>query len=60
MIKYIYLSGLMLILGCSSIGVKTGENWVNDRMEKMTVEEKVGQLMVPAYAPRFFNEGNAQ
>ena len=58
--KYIYLAGLTLIFGCSSIGVKTGENWVNDRMEKMTVEEKVGQLMVPAYAPRFFNEGNVQ
>ncbi|MCH7955580.1 MAG: serine hydrolase, partial [Candidatus Marinimicrobia bacterium] len=60
MIKYLYLAGLTLIFGCSSLGVKTGENWVNDRMEKMTVEEKVGQLMVPAYAPRFFNEGNVQ
>ena len=50
----------MLFLGCSSVGVKTGENWVSDRMAKMTVEEKVGQLMVPAYSPRFFNEGNAQ
>ncbi|MCH8299281.1 MAG: serine hydrolase [Candidatus Marinimicrobia bacterium] len=58
--KYIYLLGLTLILGCSSMGVKTGENWVNDRIAKMTIEEKVGQMMVPAYAPRFFNEGNAQ
>ncbi len=51
---------LTFILGCSSMGVKTGENWVKDRMANMTIEEKVGQLLVPSYVPRFFGDGNSQ
>ena len=58
--KYLYLVGLTIMLGCSSIGMKTGESWVNHKLKNMTLEEKVGQMMVPAYTPRFFNENNYQ
>ena len=58
--KYFYLFSMTIMLGCSSVGVKSGESWVNHQLNNMTLEEKVGQLMVPAYTPRFFNENNYQ
>ena len=60
MIKIIYLLATLFMFGCASMSVRSGESWVRYHLENMTLKEKIGQIMVPAYAPRFYNEENFQ
>ena len=60
MIKIIYLLATLSMFGCASMSARSGESWVRYHLKNMTLKEKIGQIMVPAYAPRFYNEENHQ
>ncbi len=58
--KIIYLLAILYLSGCASMSVRSGESWAEYHLENMTLKEKIGQIMVPAFAPRFYNEKNYQ
>jgi len=58
--KIIYLLPALFMFGCASMSVRSGESWAEYHLENMTLKEKIGQIMVPAFAPRFYNEENYQ
>ena len=58
--KITYLLVALFMFGCASMSVRSGESWVRYHLENMTLKEKIGQIMVPAYAPIFYNEENYQ
>lgn len=58
--KLIYVASLFLLVGCTKkLYVNQESSWVDKKISTMTVEEKVGQIMVPAYVPNFYSENDA-
>jgi beta-N-acetylhexosaminidase len=51
---------LLTILGCAGVKKETPADWVELLLKSMTVEQKIGQMMVMAYSPRFYNEQNPE
>ncbi|MFQ5708513.1 MAG: glycoside hydrolase family 3 N-terminal domain-containing protein [bacterium] len=58
--KYAVFFTVLILVGCAGTSAKRGASWVSHKLATMSVEEKVGQMMVPAYVPRFFNEQDPQ
>ncbi|MFQ5771454.1 MAG: glycoside hydrolase family 3 N-terminal domain-containing protein, partial [bacterium] len=58
--KYLAFLTLLFAMGCAGTGGQKGENWFNQKLSSMSIEQKVGQMMVPAYIPRFFNNDDKQ
>ncbi len=57
--KLIYIASLFLLVGCAKkLHVNPERSWVDNKISTMTLEEKVGQMMAPAYVPNFYNENN--
>lgn len=50
---------LILLVGCAGTRSQRGAAWVESRLAEMSVEQKVGQVMAPAYVQRFYNDENA-
>ena len=50
----------IIISGCAGNTKENTGSWVNYKLEKMSMEEKIGQMMVPAFIPRFFNDENEE
>ncbi|MGH1364368.1 MAG: glycoside hydrolase family 3 N-terminal domain-containing protein [Calditrichia bacterium] len=58
--KYALLLLLItLIAACSGTRSLSGPKWVEKKMVEMTIEEKVGQIMLVAFHSRYYNEDNA-
>lgn len=57
-IKYFGLQFLLLVSGCAIIRMATHENWVDQQLASMTIEQKIGQMMVVDYTPHFYNQDN--
>jgi len=54
------LLGLIVVAGCAGTSTNTPSNWVEDTLHSMSIEQKVGQMMVPAFVPRFYNRDDGQ
>ncbi|MFQ5605147.1 MAG: hypothetical protein ACE5HS_17925, partial [bacterium] len=50
----------LLILNCAGTRPSQSTNWVALQLASMSVEEKVGQMMVPSYVPHFYNSEDEQ
>ncbi len=51
---------LFLILSCAGGRKEKPENWVEKTLSSMTLEQKIGQMMVMNYAPEFYNQQNPE
>lgn len=49
---------LALLIGCAATEPKPNESWVAQTLSTLSVEEKVGQVMVPPFPARFFNQND--
>lgn len=58
--NFTFMLVLLFVAACAGTGPKKGESWVNRKLTSMSIEEKVGQMMAPAYVPRFFNNNDRQ
>ncbi len=52
------LLGMSLWLSCAGTRQPAQEDWVEQQLNRMSLEEKVGQMFVFTYYPRFYNEDN--
>ena len=51
---------LLLMAGCAGTKGKSNENWVENQLVSMSIEQKVGQMMVIGFRPKFYNQKNPQ
>ena len=51
---------LLLMAGCAGTKGKPNENWVENQLASMSIEQKVGQMMVIGFRPKFYNQKNPQ
>jgi beta-N-acetylhexosaminidase len=51
---------LMIIAGCAGTKGKPNENLVESQLTSMSIEQKVGQMMVIGFRPKFYNQNNPQ
>lgn len=56
--KWNLLVVVLFIAGCAGTAKKQSADWVSQTLNSMSVEEKVGQMMVPAYVPHFYNDND--
>ncbi|RMF55802.1 MAG: beta-N-acetylglucosaminidase [Calditrichaeota bacterium] len=61
-LKQLFLGTLFLLVlfGCAGVRDKAPADWVKKYLSTMSIEEKIGQMMVIAYSPRFYNQNDAQ
>jgi beta-glucosidase-like glycosyl hydrolase/CubicO group peptidase (beta-lactamase class C family) len=51
----------LLTFGCAGSNQQNHQpGWVNQKLAAMSIEQKVGQMMVPAYTPRFYNANDEE
>ena len=48
--------GLVALFSCAGTRSEKPEQWVERQLTSMSLEQKVGQMMVVTYQPRFYNE----
>ncbi|NOX37772.1 MAG: serine hydrolase [Calditrichaeota bacterium] len=58
--RWIVFIFMLLMMGCAVTRQTVPENWVERTLATMTLEEKVGQMMVVTYKPLFYNEHDPQ
>ncbi len=58
MSKYLGIVTLILCVSCAGTRQNTNSDWVEQMHAGMSLEEKVGQMMAPAYVPHFFNQAD--
>jgi len=59
--KYAVLSALLFIACAGSRAPEINENdWVEQTLNSMSVNEKVGQMMVVGYSPRMYNDRDSE
>lgn len=49
---------VLVFVGCAGSGAKKDGNWVQEKLKALSLEEKIGQMLVPPYIPRFFNKND--
>jgi beta-N-acetylhexosaminidase len=57
-VRSFFLIVLILLVGCAGVKKEAPPNWVDQQLAAMTLEQKIGQMMVVNYGPRFFNDQN--
>ncbi len=57
--KFKLLVWLLFLTGCAGTVRKTPRDWVERTLRSLSLEQKVAQMLVPAYIPRFFNRDDA-
>ncbi|MBN2364827.1 MAG: hypothetical protein EH225_01585, partial [Calditrichaeota bacterium] len=55
---YFCILPLMVVLSCAGSREEKQADWVDRQMSIMSLEQKVGQMMVFDYTPNFFNEND--
>jgi len=50
----------LLILSCAGTRTEKPDQWVEDQLQRMSLEQKIGQMMVVTYQPHFYNEQDPQ
>ena len=50
----------IFLLGCANVHQQRNTEWVDQQIRAMSLEQKIGQLMVFGYTPHFFNENDPQ
>jgi beta-N-acetylhexosaminidase len=50
----------LLLLGCASVQQQKPADWLDQQIRSMSLEQKIGQMMVFGYTPHFFNENDPQ
>jgi len=50
----------IFIASCAGTRMERKISWVDRQLKKMTLSQKVGQLMLLTYSPRFYNESDPQ
>ena len=56
---FLFLIGVLLLSGCAGTKGKKAD-WVENKLASLSIEQKIGQMMVMDYSPRFYNENNPQ
>ncbi len=56
-VLFVWLVGVMW-LGCAGTRKPAPSDWVEQTLKSLSLEEKVGQMMVVTYKPRFYNEND--
>ncbi len=59
-IKITGLLFMLLIAGCAGTRHGKSARWVEHQLARMSIEEKIGQMMVITYSPRFYNQNDPQ
>ena len=59
-IQFAILFVLILMAGCAGTKGKPNENWVEHQLTSMSIEQKIGQMMVIGFRPKFYNQDNPQ
>ncbi len=49
---------VILLLSCAGVKKDTPEDWARSQLESLTLEQKVGQLFVYNYKPKFYHQDN--
>ncbi len=57
-LQFFFLLIILWFTGCAGVKKQAPENWVENQLTSMSLEQKIGQMMVINYAPRFFNDQN--
>ena len=54
----LFVASVLIVLVSSCAGAKKDapESWAKNRLESLTLEQKVGQLFVYNYIPRFYQQ----
>jgi len=60
LIKYIIVFLLFFVAGCAGTKGELNNNWIENRMASMSIEQKIGQMMAIAYTPKFYNQNNPE
>ncbi len=59
--SYAPLLMLLMLFSCAASKQQNRQlGWVDQKLAAMSIEEKVGQMMVPAYTPRFYNANDEE
>jgi beta-glucosidase-like glycosyl hydrolase len=58
-IKFVFLP-LWILVGCAGVDKQAPENWENNLLKSMTVEQKIGQMLAVAYTPKFYPEDDSE
>lgn len=55
-----FIGALLMLFSCAGNGIRDQKNWVENTLASMSLEQKVGQVMAPAFHPRFYNQADPQ
>lgn len=58
--RFLLLALALLLFACSGNRGPGPENWVSEMMNSLTLEQKVGQVMVPAIVAKYYQQDNPQ
>ncbi len=53
-----YVSSLIFLLDCAGVRSTEINDWIEQHLPSMTIEQKVGQMMIVNYLPQFYNKDN--
>ncbi len=51
---------LTLLFGCAGVRQQKSTNWVDEQLRAMSLEQKLGQMMVVGITPHFYNDADPQ